>query len=451
MSLGTIGSGLDIPSLVSQLVANERAPKENQINTAGVAATAKLSALGTIKSGMTSLQTALNTLVKGVANPGIKPSTPTESNFTAVIDTSSTAGKPAVGTHEVEVQSLAQNQKLSSRAYEKDATIGDGTLTIGYGDKTIDVTIPPGAKLAEVAAAINSAAGGKGVTAAVVTADDGQHLVLSAVDSGTDGALTVNASGGNGGLAELVYDGSDASKMTQMVEAKDAVVVVDGFTRTSSSNTITDLVPGITLTLTKAEEGKKQTLTLSPDNSTLKTNLNAFITAYNSIQSTLKSSSTYNAETGTAATFTGDAMVRGLQQQLRSSLSANVNDLKDLGVTIGADGTLSLDAAKLDTAMAKDPEAAKSLFGAEGSIGKSMTALLKSNLDSTTGTISQRTDSLNKQIKALEKQLDDLDARMEKVSDRYTKQFTAMEGLVTQMQTASNTLSQQLANNNSNK
>ncbi|MEN5427676.1 flagellar filament capping protein FliD [Stenotrophomonas pennii] len=449
MSLGTIGSGLDIPSLVSQLVANERAPKENQINNAGVAASAKLSSLGTIKSGMTSLQTALSALVKGVANPGIKASTPTESNFTAVIDTASTAGKPAAGTHEVEVRSLAQNQKLSSKAYEKDAVIGDGTLNIGYGEKNVSVTIPAGAKLSEVAAAINSAAGGKGVTAAVVTADDGQHLVLTAVDSGTKGALTVSTSGGNGGLGDLVHDAAGASKMTEMVAAKDAVVVVDGFTRTSSSNTVTDLVPGITLTLTKAEEGKKQTLTLTPDNSTLKTNLNAFISAYNSIQSTLKSSSAYNAETGTAATLTGDAMVRGLQQQLRSSLSANVNDMKTMGLTIAADGTLSLDAAKLDTAMAQNPEAAKSLFGAEGSIGKSMTALLKSNLDTTTGTITQRTNSLNKEIKALEKQLDDLDARMEKVSGRYTKQFTAMEGLVTQMQTASNTLSQQLANNSS--
>ena len=87
----------------------------------------------------------------------------------------------------------------------------------------------------------------------------------------------------------------------------------------------------------KAKEGETQTLTISPDNSTLKTNLNAFITAYNSIQSTLKSSSAYNADTGTAATLTGDAMVRGLQQQLRSSLSANVNDMKTMGLTIAAD------------------------------------------------------------------------------------------------------------------
>jgi len=268
--------------------------------------------------------------------------------------------------------------------------------------------------------------------------------VLTAVDAGTKGALKVSASGGNGGLAALQYDGTDASTMDVMVEAKDAVVVVDGFTRTSSSNTITDLVPGVSLTLTKAKEGETQTLTISPDNSTLKTNLNAFITAYNSIQSTLKNSSAYNAETGTASTMTGDAMVRGLQQQLRGQISANVNDLKALGVTIAADGTLSLNSTTLDTALTKNPEAATKLFGADGAMGKPMTELLKSNLDATTGTITQRTSSLNKQIKALEKQLDDLDARMEKVSDRYTKQFTAMESLVTQMQSASSSLASQL-------
>jgi len=409
-----------------------------------VAASAKLSALGTIKSGMTGLQTALTTLTKGMATPGLKTSTPTESNFTAALDTSTTAGKAAAGTHQVEVKSLAQNQKLSSKAYEKEAVVGDGTLTIGYGDKSVSVTIEAGATLAKIAAEINSAAASKGVTAAVVTADDGEHLVLTAVDAGSKGALKVSASGGNGGLAALQYDGTDASTMDVMVEAKDAVVVVDGFTRTSSSNTITDLVPGVSLTLTKAKEGETQTLTISPDNSTLKTNLNAFITAYNSIQSTLKNSSAYNAETGTASTMTGDAMVRGLQQQLRGQISANVNDLKALGVTIAADGTLSLNSTTLDTALSKNPEAATKLFGAEGAMGKPLTELLKSNLDATTGTITQRTSSLNKQIKALEKQLDDLDARMEKVSDRYTKQFTAMESLVTQMQSASSSLASQL-------
>ncbi|HAL23766.1 MAG TPA: flagellar protein, partial [Stenotrophomonas sp.] len=252
-------------------------------------------------------------------------------------------------------------------------------------------------------------------------------------------------SGGNGTLDDLAYDGTAASKMEVMVEAKDAIVIVDGFTRTSSSNTISDLVPGVTLTLTKANPDVKQTLTIGRDNSALKANLTAFVTAYNAINTTLKSATAYNSETNTASALTGDAMVRGLQQQLRGQLSPNVNELKALGITLATDGTLTLDSTKLDAAIAKDPESVANMFGADGKVGKSMTDMLKSNLDATTGTITQRTNTLNKQIKDLEKRLDDLDARMEQVSTRYTKQFTSMESLVSQMQTTSDYLTQQLA------
>lgn len=447
MAIGTIGTGLDIPTLVAQLVAKEREPQENQINSAGTAASAKLSALATLTSGMTNLQTTLASLIKNADKPSYKTSTVTDSNFSASIDTSDGAASPSAGTHQVEVKSLAQGQKLSSGAYAKDAVVGDGTLTVAYGDKTFDVVIKEDSKLTDIAAAINKAAGGKGVTASVITADDGQHLVLSAVDTGLAGAVKISTSGGNGGLSGLTYDGTTGSGMTQTVDPKDAVVVVDGFTRTSSSNTISDIVPGVNLTLTKAgtEAGKTQTLTITRDNTALKTDMAAFVAAYNAMNNALKSTSAYNATSKTAAALTGDAMVRGLQQQLRSQFSSNINGLKDMGVTLAADGSLTLDSGKMETAIGKDPDAVAKLFGKEGAIGKPMDTLIKSNLDKETGTLTQRTNSLNKQIKDLESRLDALDARMEKVSDRYTKQFTAMETLVTQMQTTSDSLTQALA------
>lgn len=445
MAIGTVGTGLDIPTLVAQLVAKEREPQENQINALGTAATSKLSAISTIKSGLSNLQTALAALVKSADNPGYKTTLGTDATFTAAVDTGDNASSPVAGTHQVQVQQLAQNQRLSSKAFDKDAAIGGGKLTIGYGDTSLDVDIAADSKLPDVAKAINKASGGKGVVASVVTADDGQHLVLTAVDSGEAGAITVTPSGGNGSLDDLAYDGTAASKMEVMVEAKDAIVIVDGFTRTSSSNTISDLVPGVTLTLTKANPDVKQTLTIGRDNSALKANLTAFVTAYNAINTTLKSATAYDSTTNTASALTGDAMVRGLQQQLRGQLSPNVNELKALGITLATDGTLTLDSTKLDAAIAKDPESVANMFGADGKVGKSMTDMLKSNLDATTGTITQRTNTLNKQIKDLEKRLDDLDARMEQVSTRYTKQFTSMESLVSQMQTTSDYLTQQLA------
>ncbi|WP_411850935.1 flagellar filament capping protein FliD [Stenotrophomonas sp. LGBM10] len=451
MAIGSIGTGLDIPAFVAQLVAKEREPQDNQINAAGQAANAKLSALATLKGGLTNLQTALTNLIKSADKPAYKTSTVTDSNFTAAMDTTEGAPSPTAGVHQVEVKSLAQGQKLSSGAFEKDVVVGSGKMTIAYGDKTLEIDIAEDSKLSDIAKAINKAAGGKVVTASVITADDGQHLTLSAVDSGLKGALKISTSGGDGGLSGLTYDGTAASGMSQTVEPKDAVVVVDGFTRTSSSNTISDIVPGINLTLTKAgtKPGETQTLTVTRDNTSLKTDMQAFVAAYNAINSALKSSSAYNAETKTASALTGDAMVRGLQQQLRSQFSSNINGLKAMGVTLAADGSLSLDSSKMETAIGKDPDSVADLFGKQGIIGASMDALLKSNLDKETGTITQRTNTLNKQIKDLEKRLDALDARMEQVSTRYTKQFTAMETLVTQMQTTSDNLSQQLAKKNS--
>ena len=155
MAIGTIGTGLDIPTPVAQLVAKEREPQENQINALGTAATSKLSAISTIKSGLSNLQTALAALVKSADNPGYKTTLGTDVTFTAAVDTGDNATSPVAGTHQVQVQQLAQNQKLSSKAFDKDAAIGGGKLTIGYGDTSLDVDIAADSKLADVAKAIN--------------------------------------------------------------------------------------------------------------------------------------------------------------------------------------------------------------------------------------------------------------------------------------------------------
>ena len=260
--------------------------------------------------------------------------------------------------------------------------------------------------------------------------------------------MKVSTTGGDGGLAALTWDGS-AGGMSEIAAATNAHVKVDGFDRESSSNSVSDIIAGVTLDLTKAEAGTTKTLTITQDNAPLKTTVQAFVTAYNASVSLLKTSSAYNADTDTASVLTGDSMVRGLQQQLRGQLSANIIDLKELGLTVSKDGTLALDASTFDKAMAKNPAAAEKLVGKSGKLYEGMNGILKSNLDSGTGTLVQRTDALNKEIKKLEKQLDDLDARMEKVSARYTAQFTAMDTLVSQMQSTSNYLTQQLTSSSS--
>jgi len=431
------GSGLDIPTLVSQLVTAARTPTQTRINTAGTAATAKLTAIGQVKSSMATLQTALNKVISSADTSASKATIEKDAGFTATTTSSS-----AAGNYSVEVVRLATAQKLSSAAYPKDSTIGSGTLTFSYGDdQSIEVTIGATDKLSDIASAINKAAGGKGVTASVVTADDGQHLVFSSTSTGTKGALTITASDDAVGLSGLTHSQDAPGSMTVTTAAADALVRVDGFERTESSNTITDLVPGVVLNLTKAAEGTTFNLNIASDSTTLKANLTAFAAAYNATNTLLKSSTAYNADTKTASTLTGDALIRSLQQQLRNSVSANLTDLKALGITLDKDGVMTFDGTKFDTTIASDPESAKSLFGKNGGFSAGLSKMLDSNLNSTSGTLTMRTNSLNAQISDLTKQLDTLDARMDKLTEQYTAQFTAMETMITQMQSSSSSLS----------
>ncbi|MFC6842170.1 flagellar filament capping protein FliD [Xanthomonas theicola] len=439
-SLLAVGSGLDIPTFVAKLVAAERKPQENRINTDGTASTAKLSALSTIKGALSNLQTAMNAIAKSADKSEVKATVADGAGYTASVTDSATAG-----TYSVEVVKLAERQKLTSAAYASSAVVGDGTLTIAHGSSKLDVTIAPGSKLGDVAAAINKAAGGSGVTASVVSANDGDHLVLNAVDSGTKGALTITTSGGNGGLSALTYGNGSAGGLTQTTAAADALVRVDGFERTSSSNAVADLIPGVTLNLTKAAEGSKYTLNIANDNTSMKANITAFVTAYNAANTVLKSSSAYDAAAKKGSALTGDAMVRGLQQSLRKQVGDNVSELKALGITITKEGVMSLDSAKFESTMASDPAAAKAMFGTDGSFTKGMNTLLDSNLNAANGTITQRTTALNKHITDLTDQLSDLDKRMQTLTTQYTAKFTAMDTLVAQMQTISDSLSKQFS------
>ena len=444
MAISTLGSGIDIPSLVSQLVAAERSPVENRIARGQNAAKTELSAIGSLKSAFSNLKTALDKLRKEDGTNARVTNVPEEAGFTA-----SAATSAAVGEYDIEVVNLATAHKLTSAGKPADTKIGTGKLVIEAGDTKIEVEIKEGRNtLSDIRSAINTAAAGKGVAASLVNADDGQHLVLTATDTGTEGKLRVTTSGGDGGLSMLTFDGT-AGGMAETVEAKDAKVVVDGLARTSSSNSITDLLPGVTLSLTKAKPGETFTLKVATDNDALKTTLQGFVTSYNTLIGLTKSLTAYNAETRQGAALTGDSMVRGLQAQLRNLASEQVVALKDLGVKINVDGTLTLDTSKLTSALADDPGALSRMFsgkdveGADSSYGAKLEDMLGSVLEDD-GLFDSRTDSLNARIKTYTKQYEDLDRRMESLQARYTAQFTAMEQMVTQLQGSSGFLSQQL-------
>lgn len=440
----TIGSAgkLDVATMVAQLVAAERAPTDARFDRTERQLTAQVSAIGTLRSAFSALRTAVNALSARDAAQARKVTAPEGANFAA-----SAASGAATGRYEIEVLALATAQKLASGAFASTATtVGTGQLSISAGSTVLTIDIDEtGNTLAGIRDAINAKAGGKTVSASIVTGDDGAHLVLNAVDSGSAGALTVTASGGDGGLAALTYAPPDASPLSQLVPAADARVKVDGFERTNSSNTLGDVIDGVSLTLTKAEPGTKRELRIDVDGSVQRTAAKNFVNAYNMSLAAIATTTAYNTSTQVAAALNGDAMTRNAAKDLRDTVSDNVTDLKAMGITIAKDGTLKLDEAAFDTGMARDPAAAARLFSSDsGALAGKLDATLDRLVDAE-GLLAGRSESLATRSKTLANQRSALDFRMSQAESRYRTQFTALDVLLTSLQTSSDFLTQQLS------
>ena len=441
-TIGTAGK-LDVPTMVAQLVAADRAQPEARIARGERQVNSQISAIGTLRSAFSALGTAVNALTSTDNLQARKAILPAEANFAAT-----TSAGAAAGRYQIEVLALASAQKLTSGAFAADAAVGTGTLTIRAGETTLDIEIGESNNtLAGIRDAINAAAGGKAVTASIVTGDDGPHLVLNAVDTGSAGALKISASGGDGGLAALSYHPDGPSGLSQLLPAADARIVVDGIERTSSSNTVTDVIDKVSLTFTKAEPGVVRELRIEGDASVQRNAVKGFVSAYNAALGAIGQVTAYNIEAKTAAALNGDAMVRNATRELRDVLGDNVMDLKSIGITINKDGTLKLDEAAFDKGMAASPEAAARLFSTGGLAGK-VDAVVDRLVDPD-GLLDGRSKSLSDRSKALASQRSALDFRMTQAEARYRTQFTALDVLLSSLQTSSDFLTQQLATRNS--
>src|SRR5690606_27781302 len=215
----------------------------------------------------------------------------------------------------------------------------------------------------------------------------------------------------DGGLSALATSGGT---MSVADPGNDARVVVDGISRTSSSNRIDDLIDGVTLDLTRAAPGESFELELKSDPSTLKAGLLGFVSAYNTALSQLRTQSAAGGAGTPGAALSGDAAPRGITQSLRGFVSQNYAQLAALGFETKVDGSLSLDGATFDNVVAEDPQAVQRLLGDEGALRGPLAGALKSWLGDD-GMISDRTEALETRMERLDSDRLALDRRMEKV------------------------------------
>jgi flagellar hook-associated protein 2 len=437
INASSFSSGLDVNSMVSQLVAVERAAPDARLSALQSKTQTRISALGVIKSALSNLQTVTKTLVGGgaVATPAVSSSR--DDLFTATA-----AAGAARGSFDVEVVSLAKASKLmSGPVASADTILGAGDVDITVGSESFRITLgSTDNSIAALRDAINNASDNPGVTASLVTESGGVRLMLT---------------GNQTGAAKAVSVSSPLIALNQTQPAADAHIKVEGFDVYSASNTVTGALDGVTLNLLKAEPGTTGALSLTTDNGAAAKAVQDFITKYNQVLTTINNLTKYDPNTQTASALTGDSTARSTMAQLRAVMGgaapggASYGYLSQLGIKTGSDGLLTVDSAKLGEAIAKDSSGIARLFGGEDGYATKLNDTITGLLADNAG-LDAQTDTLQARLKDITKQQDALDRRMSLVQARYLAQFTALDSLMTRMSTTTNYLSQQLASLSNN-
>ena len=440
-----IGSGLDLESMVTQLVQAERQGPIQRINRVEARANQENKAFDAVNSSMSALQNAAKALEDAVAGRAMKAVVPEGAAF------SITAGASAAeSTFDVEVEAIAGAQKLRSTALDAETSLGNGTLTLSLGGESFDVAVAAGEGTpAEIARAINDAGDNPGIRASVINGSNGAYLVLAAEETGAANTMTVTASGGDGGLAALQYTGDPVTDgLEQIAAARDAVIHVDGVQLNSATNSFVDVLDGVSIDVSSAAPGETVSATVTRDDDALAGAVAAFVKAYNDSRELMAGQPRYNPESGSAGPLQGDAAARGLTSALRDMRNvtgaegSELQSLVQLGISSDTSGKLSFDRSAFDTALADDPEGVAALLGGQGLAGRADSRL--SGYLGSDGLIASRKEALDSRLERASSDREALDRRLEQVERRLRSQFAALDTLMAQMQQDSNFLAQQL-------
>jgi flagellar hook-associated protein 2 len=450
---GAGGSVIDVNSLVSQLVSASRAPKDALISTQTQKATTQISAVGTLKGALSAFQSSLAAL----DTPGAFNAAAATSSDPTIFTASAESGAVA-GTYSLSITKLAQAQQLVSKPIPGDgsAVVGTGTLKVSLGAASFNVTLTSANDtVTGLAAAINSATGNPGVTATVITGTDGAHLVLSSTLTGAANSIQVAETDSGTALSALTYS-TGSTNYKENTAAQDAEFSLSGIAHTSASNTVTDALSGVTFNLLGTTAagtgpGSSVNLTVANDTGAITTNIGAFVTAYNALAGSIAQLGSYDSTTGTAGPMLGDALLSGIQNELRSTLYSIVNNgsstytsLASVGITTKSDGTLNLNSSKLQTALTSAPGAVSALFSGTNGIASKLNTQLDAVLGSG-GSIDSRSKTLVNTENALTQQSKDLDKQMAALTASLTQQYATLNTLLSSLQSTSAALTQQLS------
>ena len=435
-----LGSGLDIESIVSGLMALERRPLE-VLSQRQSKIESKISAFGQLKSAISTFQDSMSSLKSLSAFQVFSTTSSSEDVFTATASSDAVAASYSIeflnsnANHQ-----LAQAHKMNSTNFA-DATTSTGaagTMQIDVGSDSFTIDIDgSNDTLQGIRDAINNAAGNDNlVTASIIKVSDTEsRLILTANNTGADNAITLTDNSGN--VASTLA-------MTTKDAAQNAKFSIDGFLIERSSNVIDDAIEGVTITL-KEKSDAAQSLDIAYDTEAVKESVQGFIDAYNEMNSTLRSLRQGGLQ--------GDNSLLSVESQFRSvfntnptGLTTSLTALSEIGIRTTKNGDLSLDSSELESKLASDYEGVAQLLANDDQgfvfrLESAADALL--DLD---GLIATRTDSLDSQVDDIEDRKISIEYRLEQVEQRLRSQFSALDSLMSNLNATGNYLAQQLAN-----
>ncbi|WP_238925783.1 flagellar filament capping protein FliD [Achromobacter xylosoxidans] len=414
----------------------------------------RIDAYAKVQSALEALQKSAAVLGKTETMAAIKGSVTGGTALTATV-----AAEGAVaGQYVIEVKNLARAQSLQSGAVaDRTAKHGDtGSFEIELADgtkRTID--LKGDTSLNGIVKAIN-ADDKSGLRATVINDGNGNnYLMLTAKDTGVQASVKNITVTGDQSLKDILSFSTAADGTTTGMannKAEDAEVVINGITVKSGSNNVSKAIDGVTLNLTeKTEAGKPITLKLEADTSVANKAIQDFVKNYNTLQSTIKSLTAFDAKAATNQPLTGDGTTRSIQASMTNALQAvlgegSVRSLADLGITTDPQTRqLKLDQTKLDKALTDNPaDVTKLLTGDKDGLAKKFDTAFKDVLGST-GSLKTRTDGLAKSISDLDAQQKRAKAASDAEMDQMRTRFVALDKYVSQLAVTGNYLTQQFA------
>jgi flagellar hook-associated protein 2 len=442
--IGGLATGLDTDTLIQRLMAVERQPV-NSLETRKL----KFQALSTAFLDLNSRLSGLKSRADALKDPETFFARSVTSSDETVATATASNGV-VKGTFTVTPTVLAKGSIATAGATKANltdvvsSTTGDFTFHLGAAGAPVSVAVTPSTTLEELVAAINNAHGGVRATA------------VNTGTAATPAYMLTLTSNGTGAANDIVIDADPTTlSIANTQTAEDAAFSVSGlgpFTR--PTNTFSDVIDGVTITLKKPSGSAD--LAIDYDKGATQSKLQSLLDAYNDVIRTIdgqtKGTTSADGKVSTGA-FSGDAVPRVLRMGLASTIASTVTGtftrLAEIGVTTQKDGTLTLDSSKFETALTDDPVAVSALLagtGTQDGIADLLAAKADAATKSVTGTIAVRQDGITSNIRSLQKQIDAGLARLEITERSLRARFVALEQVVSKTQATGSSLLEQLKN-----